>query len=120
MLRNTSVDSAAPAAVQIAETAFGKPISIQKGKDGRMFLIHVGGGGEMPPLLSGFFTRWNEAEDAIKRYLDTVSGRYVAKPRPALRTQPGPAVSAPVVKKAEPVDFDQMPLSNAEDVAVTE
>ena len=71
-----------------------------------MFIINVEGGGIHPPALSGYFTRFSEAEEAIKRYVDEGKGRFTAKPdvetkhpksklpsttqRPKLSMQPGP------------------------------
>lgn len=66
-------------AVKVAETSFGKAISITRGRDGRMFLIVVEGGGTKPTELDGHFTHWDAAEAAIKLYVDSGNGRYVAK-----------------------------------------
>lgn len=66
-------------AVKVAETAFGKAISITRGKDGRMFLILVEGGGTKPTELEGHFTNWDAAEAAVKLYVDSGNGRYTAK-----------------------------------------
>ena len=79
-MQTRSVDSTAPTSVKVAETAFGKSIKISRGKDGRMFQIIVDGGGIKPPVLDGMFTRWTDAENAIKLYVDSGNGRYTAKP----------------------------------------
>ena len=89
-----NVDSAAPRSIQVAETAFGKAISIARGKDGRLFIIEVAGGGAHPPILSGHFTRFSDAEDAVKKYVDSGNGRYTASPTRSKLKMQAPAATA--------------------------
>lgn len=83
-------DGTAPTSLKVAETRYGNDIHISRCPNGRLFQIDVGGGGTKPPDLLGFFTRFGDAEEAIKRYVDTHHGRlaqgvasvvdFVAKP----------------------------------------
>lgn len=68
-------DNTAPTSIKVAETSFGKNISIARGKNGQMFVIDVAGGGTKPVELEGHFTGWTAAEEAVKRYVDSGNGR---------------------------------------------
>lgn len=76
------VDKTAPNSVKVAETRYGKDIKISRCKNGRLFQIDVAGGGTKPPELDGHFTRYADAEDAVKRYVDGGNGRVSSKVAP--------------------------------------
>ena len=71
--------------------------------------MEVAGGGLHPPVLSGYFTRFSDAEDAVKKYVDSGNGRYTAAPtRAKLKMQPAQEPAQKVSFVAEPV------MSNAD------
>jgi hypothetical protein len=107
-------DNTAPTSIKVAETSFGKDISISRGKNGQMFVITVAGGGTKPLELDGHFTGWKAAEDAIKGYVDSGNGRYATaenvklseqKPgdiKPTLTKRPKISMQAPPETITEP------------------
>lgn len=61
-------DSAAPTVTEAGSTRYGKKIEIRRTGNGRMFVIDMKGGGRQPPELSGHYTRFTAAQQAIEAY----------------------------------------------------
>lgn len=91
-------DHTAPTSVKTAETAFGKDINISRCKNARMFQIDVAGGGTKPPELGGLYTSWNEAERAIRFYIDSGNGRYAEALKPSVEDSISPLADRPKLK----------------------
>lgn len=77
---SASKDHAAASEWLVGTTKFGKPITVKRQRVGTGFVIHVGGGGAMPPALDGAFTRFDLAEQAAQTYIRSV--HYVAPGEP--------------------------------------
>ncbi len=79
-MTHTDVDNTAAATMLVACTKFGKDITITRGRFGRMFEIAVVGGGSKPPTLEGMFTGYDQAFEAVQRYvgIEDLPGRAVA------------------------------------------
>lgn len=72
-ITSAAVDFAAPTSKVAGHTRFGKAITIARARlPHRGFTVVVAGGGTKPPALDGTFTSMVAAEDAVKRYLDTI------------------------------------------------
>ncbi len=82
MRTNSDVDNTAAAVIEVASTRFGKPISIKRGAFGRLFVVHVAGGGKLPPEFEGTFTDWDSAYEAVVRYVGIENLPYVAPAHP--------------------------------------
>jgi len=75
VVKTSQKDNTAPTSLKVGETKFGKDISISRCKSGRMFQIDVSGGGTKPVELTGHYTSWTEAENAVRFYVDSGNGR---------------------------------------------
>lgn len=92
-MKRPDIDHAAQTVINIASTRYGKTISITRGRFGRMFEITVDGGGTKPPMLSGMYTEYAKAYQAILAYVyearDYQEGQPLLKrPKVAMNTTP--------------------------------
>lgn len=72
---SSDVDNSADDKTKVGETRYGKDLLVVRGRNGRLFVVHMVGGGTLPPELSGSWTDYYAAKLAVESYIDSHKGR---------------------------------------------